>query len=316
MAWHRPVLVKEVLKFWVNPKFLSCPRIVVVDATCGEGGHSLALLKKAKKEGWLFKLHLVALDRDPEILNEAKKNLNSFRRQVNFVNANFSELDKVFEELKLKHHSGILFDLGPSTFHFKKANRGFGLSDSTLRMTYEPSAQRNASRVIHEFSEEKLAEIIKRYGEERWAKRIAKAIVEARKKQKITSAKQLAEIVASAIPRKFWPPHIHPATRTFMALRIFVNQELLHLKKGLKKALKLAEKGARLAVISFHSLEDRVVKHFFKRYASPCRDEIYGVEIEEPHLKILTPKPISPGEEEVRKNPSARSAKLRVAEKR
>ncbi len=316
---HKPVLVREVLKYWVNPVLVSDKRklVVVVDATCGEGGHSLALLKKAQKEGWLKKLQLVCLDWDPKIIERAKANLKKFARNVIFKEGNYRDLKSILNSLDIYQIDGILFDLGASTFHFKKAERGFSFSEpSFLDMRYTPNNKLTAEKVINEFPPEKLIEIIKRYGEETRAPTIVKAIVRARAQKRIKTAKELAQIIAEAIPKRFWPRKIHPATKTFQALRIFINQELNNLEQGLRQALAVLAPKARIVVLSFHSLEDRIVKRIFRLHSQPKTDMIYGVTIEPAYLKILTKKPIVPSLVEREQNPASRSAKMRVAERR
>jgi len=214
MRIHKPVLLKEVIDFWINPKILDKEKIIFVDATCGEGGHSLELLKKAKKEKWLNKLKLICIDKDPEILKLAKDNLKKFKNVI-FINDGFENLDKILEELKIKKIDGILFDLGASAFHFKKANRGFSFAeDNFLNMRFDAKERKEpfkknlkrenitAFDVVNFFSEPKLRIIIQKLGEERMAKRIASFIVERRREELIKTSKELAEIIACAIPKK------------------------------------------------------------------------------------------------------------------
>jgi len=330
---HRPVLKKEILKFWLNSKFLKNDSpIFLVDATCGEGGHSLTLLEKAKKENWLKRLILICIDLDPEILKQAKNNLKKFRDHVIFKNVNYADLAKILDELNLpagrKEINGILFDLGASSYHFKKESRGFSFrSNDPLDMRYDQRQKLSAFEVINRFPQNEMKNIIQKLGEERSAGRIANLIVKKRRIKPIKTTSELADIILEAIPKKFWHIHrdknfsghhkkIHPATKTFQALRIYVNSELNHVEKGIKEAIKKLQKGGRILVISFHSLEDRIIKRIFKEFAEPKKDEIYGKIIEQPQLYIMTKKPMLASQEELEKNPASRSAKLRVAERR
>ena len=313
--YHKPVLLKKVLKYWVNVYLLSKKkRVFIVDATCGEGGHSLALLKKAQKEGWLNKLKLICLDWDEEILKRAKKRLAAFSPCVIFKNCSYLDLDKTLSRLKIKKIDGILFDLGASSFHFKKAKKGFSFQeDSLLDMRYSKIRKETALDIVRGYSKEEIAEILKVYGEERWAKKIAEAIISVRSKKEIRTARELAEIVAQAVPRKFWGK-THPATKTFQALRIYVNKELDNVQIGVKKAVSLLSPQARILVISFHSLEDRLVKRIFRLTSEPKKDIIFGRVLKSGSLKNIGR--FFPSCLELEKNPASRSAVLRVAEKR
>lgn len=327
-TYHYPVLEKEVLNYWINPKILANllvgKKIFLVDATCGEGGHSLAILKKAKHEGWLNKLKLICLDADKEILGRAQTRLKEFSKNIIFANTNFINLTKIINDLNLKKVDGILFDLGISTFHYKISGRGFSFAKNEIldmRIEKNPKFKIQNSKltireILNNWSEEELRAIFKNYGEEKWAKRIAQKIVAVRVKKEIKTSFELAEIVARAIPKKFWPRRIHPATRVFQALRIVVNSELENLQKVLIEAKNILNSRGRILVISFHSLEDRIVKKYFRKLNLDKRDEIYGKIVQEAQFDILTKKPILVSSSELVKNPASRSAKLRIIEKR
>lgn len=290
---HKPVLVDEVISF-----LLPYQDGIVVDATVGEGGHSKAILEKVKPKT------LVALDRDIEILTVARQRLAG-HSDVIFVYGNYSRLPDLLVKEGIEEVDAVLMDLGISSFHLEDPERGFSfLQAGPLDMRLDRvGTSLTAYEVVNEWSEKRLREIIREYGEEPWAKRIARKIVEYRKEKKINSTKELADIVKSAVPRRFWPKKIHVSTRTFQAIRIAVNDELNHLKEALKGIVSLLRPGGRILVISFHSLEDRIVKHSFRKFESKGLG------------KVLTKKPIVPSQEEIEENPRSRSAKLRVFER-
>jgi len=314
--YHYSVLKNEVINFWINPKVLEKSQIILVDATCGEGGHSLAILEKAKKDNWLNKLKLICMDQDEEILNKAKVRLQKFKKNIIFINVNFINLEDELAKLNIKKIDGILFDLGISNYHYKKSNRGFSfINNELLDMRINLKQDLTAGRIVNQWGGKELKEIFKTYGEERFSPRITKFIIERRKVKPIKTSIELAEIIKKAIPRKFWPKHIHPATKVFQALRIAVNNELENLSLVLEKATNLLNQNGRILVISFHSLEDRIVKNIFKEKSATEKDLIYGSDISEPLIKILNRKPIISRKKEKNENPASRSAKLRVAEK-
>lgn len=298
-AGHTPVLVQEVLAY-LQPR----PGGVYLDCTVGGGGHAEAILQEAGETG-----RLVGLDRDPEALVVAAERLRPFGARVRLVHGDYRELSHLASVLNLTEVSGVLFDLGVSSLQLNDPSRGFSLTlEGPLDMRMDRSRGGPTAReLLHQLSAEDLTEIIRRYGEERWARRIAGRIVEERKRRPLTTTRELAEVVAAVIPRRFWPRRIHPATRTFQALRIVVNQELEGLAGALEAAARLLRPEGRICVIAFHSLEDRVVKHLFRRLAAPGAI---------PGLRILTPRPITPRPAEVMQNPRSRSAKLRAAERR
>ena len=300
--FHIPVLTKEILNY-LNLKKGG----VYIDCTLGGGGHSKAILEKIYPQG-----SLIGIDQDIEAIETAKEELRSYIDKAKLVKGNFKNLEGILSDLKIETVSGIVFDLGVSFHQLKKKERGFSFKeDSNLDMRMDLTQEFNAGILINSYSEKDLAEIFEKYGEERFSKRIARLIVTERKKEAIATTKQLADLVIRSLPRtkKRHTWRIHPATRVFQAVRIEVNQELKALEKGLNQAIKVLDNEGRICVISYHSLEDRIVKHLFKEVEREGKDQVnYG-------LKIITKKPIGPSLEEIRENPKARSAKLRVAEK-
>lgn len=282
----------------------------MIDATLGLGGHSLEILKKIGPKG-----KLMAFDQDERNLKEAKKRLKKYEKQVTFIHDNFEHL----AEFASTHHfqpDAILLDLGLSSPHIDDPERGFSFQkEGPLDMRYDRRQKLTAEKVVNTYNEEDLADILYQFGEERRSRVIAKKIVHVRKKKPITSTLQLVRVIASTIKTK---QKIHPATRTFQALRIYVNRELEVLEKALEDSLSLLKKGGRLVVISYHSLEDRIVKNFFRDQTRNC---ICPKELPicqcnfEKKLYILTRKPIIPAGIEVSHNPRSRSAKLRAAER-
>nr|WP_255427104.1 16S rRNA (cytosine(1402)-N(4))-methyltransferase RsmH [Candidatus Chloroploca sp. Khr17] len=280
-----------------------------IDCTVGAGGHALALLTASQPDG-----HLLGLDADPVALARAHERLVTggiATSQFHLCHGHFRDLTTLAEVAQLVQVDGILIDLGVSSYQLDTPERGFSFrADGPLDMRLDPTRGPTAADLIAELSEQQLADLIYRYGEERGSRRIARLIVEHRRHTPITTTATLADLVTKAIGRG-GRDRIHPATRTFQALRIAVNDELEQLTSVLPQAVALLRSGGRLAVISFHSLEDRIVKQFF-------RDESgYGGSMNErtPHLRIITRKPIIAGPDECDVNPRARSAKLRVAEK-
>lgn len=300
--FHSPVLTKEILNYLDFKK-----GGVFIDCTLGGGGHSKAILENIYPYGLL-----IGIDQDIEAIEIAKEELKIYIDKVKLVKGNFKNLEGILSDLKIETVSGIIFDLGVSFHQLKEKERGFSFKeDSRLDMRMDLTQKFNAGILINSYSEKDLAEIFEKYGEERFSKRIARLIVIERKKKAITTTKQLADLIIRSLPRtkKRHTWRIHPATRVFQAIRIEVNQELKSLKKGLNQAIRALEDKGRICVISYHSLEDRIVKHLFKEV------EREGKEQRDYGLKIITKKPIRPSSEEVRDNPKARSAKLRVAEK-
>jgi 16S rRNA (cytosine1402-N4)-methyltransferase len=283
---HVPVLVEEVVSTLVSEK-----TEIFVDATLGLGGHSEEILKRYE---WV---RVIGVDVDEEEIKIANERLKQFGKRLTIVKGNYRDLDKIIMGLGLGFVDAVLFDLGISSYHLN-SKRGFSfLEDEFLDMRMDKSQRLTAYDVVNKYPFKRLKEIIRTYGEEREAFRLADAIVRRRKLKEIKTAKELAEIVGKAKKRR---TRLHPATLTFQAIRIEVNREIDNLKEGLKKATDVLRKGGRIGVISFHSIEDRVVKEFVKKEGS---------------LIPITKKPIIPSKEEILKNPRSRSAKLRVAEK-
>lgn len=283
-----------------------------VDATLGEGGHAEHFLRTNEN------IRIAGVDADANIMEVAKKRLESFGDRVSFHNVWFNQFFAAYPD-ELPRPDGILFDLGISTFHYERGERGFSFrKDEALDMRLESGLELSAADVVNEYPEEELADIIFEYGEERLSRRIAREIVAARKKEPLQSSRQLAEIVWNAVPVSYRHGRIHPATRTFQALRIAVNGELVRLDQALTAALSVLKPGGRMAVISFHSLEDRIVKHFFREKNKSCTCppewpmcKCGGKRI----VDLITRKPVRPSEGEVAENAPSRSARLRVAEK-
>jgi len=336
---HIPVLAEQVARY-IKP----VKNKTIIDATVGLGGHSLAILKR-----WPD-CQIIGIDRDNTALKIAKQKLVRFRSRIKLIPGDFANLEKLvnnksqelfhdreiilgnqrFQKKRLKSSQleigGILFDLGISSFQLDQAGRGFSFKKAgwlDMRMdrptikNQDPKAK-TAKRVINNYSEERLTRIIRKYGEERWAKRISREISRARKNREISTTTQLAGIIRRAIPRKKWPRKIDPATKTFQAIRIEVNDELRNIGQGLDQALKILSKGGRILVISYHSLEDRIVKRKFRYWAKDCicpPDFPVCRCNKKKEVEILTKKPIRPTKKEVELNPRSRSAKLRAIEK-
>ncbi len=290
---HTSVLLKDIVNI-LDPR----PGQYFIDGTANGGGHTFALSHKLEPHG-----KIIAIDKDSALI-ERLRNHPLFSPSVIAVCDSYTNMSRITQENGIKSVAGIVLDLGYSSYHLAQSGRGFSFQkDEPLIMRYETDSSLGsgltASEVVNSFPENELADIIYKYGDERLSRRIAKAICIARKRQQIKTSGQLAEIVLSAYPKRaYWK--IQPATKTFQALRIFVNEELSDLEKVLPQAVELLEKGGKLAIISFHSLEDKIVKEFYRTKAKE------GV------VSIVTKKPIVPDRAELGENPRARSAKLRV----
>jgi 16S rRNA (cytosine1402-N4)-methyltransferase len=282
-------MVKEVIKV-LNP----IPGGTYVDATIGPGGHSEVILKLIGTRG-----KLIGIDRDNEALRAAQKRLSD--KRVTLKKGNFSDMEKLLGEDGITEVDGILFDLGLSMIQIKDPDRGLSFtSDKRLDMRMDKDQDLSAWDVVNRYSEKELERILSEFGEERLSRKISRAIVRERRRGPIETCSELSEIVEKAYGRR---GRFHPATKTFQAFRIWVNKELDELQEGLVSSVKILKRGGRLCVISYHSLEDRIVKHFIVRGSK------------EGSLKMITKKPVTPGSEEMRSNPSSRSAKLRATEK-
>ncbi len=305
--FHEPVMVKEVVEMLLADK-----KGVYVDATVGGGGHAQAILENTQA-------FVVGIDRDEEALSFAQKKLARFGRRKVLVNANYSELGEVLKNLDIEKVDGVLFDLGVSSRQLDKPERGFSFNaEARLDMRMDGRAKLTASDIVNKYEQKELAQIIRYYGEEKMAARIARAIVTKRKSAPIETTTQLAAVVTGAIPVKFRGRKIHPATKTFQAIRIAVNNEIEEIKPALHAATDALKTGGRLCVISFHSLEDRVVKNEFRSLAGGCacpKDMPFCICGRQAKLKLLTAKAQKPSAEEVQANPRARSARLRAAER-
>ena len=285
---HIPVLLKEVIKF-LDPK----PGDIILDATIDGGGHTEAILKRILPGG-----KLIGIDQDKQLLDELSS------KNIILINGNFRDLDRLFEPLKIKSLDGVLYDLGMSSSQLEESGRGFTfLKDEPLLMTYkyplEPE-DLTAEKILNNWPEKEITDILFHYGEERYARRIAKKIAEERKKKRVRTTFELTDIVGKSVPHQFWQ-RINPATKTFQALRIAVNDELNAISESLEKVWQFLIPGSRLVIISFHSLEDRIAKNFLRS------KKIEGT------AEIKTPKPIRATDEEISYNPRSRSAKLRAA---
>lgn len=289
---HAPVLRDETLD-WLRPRGDG----IYVDATLGLGGHSEALLQRTAPAG-----RVIGCEWDGEALARARERLAGFGNRLIVVHASYADLSAELERLQVDHIDGLIADLGVSSLQLDQADRGFSFRvDRPLDMRMDIRRETTAADLVGRLSEEQLADIFYHYGEERQARRIARFLVQARQEEPVTTTGRLAAIVAAAVPAKYHPPRVHVATKVFQALRIAVNGELDNLTRLLRTAPELLAPGGRIGIITFHSLEDRIVKQAFAQ---------------QPDLRVLTKKPIEPSAEEIQCNPRARSAKLRVAERR
>ena len=292
---HIPVLQKEVLEY-----FDQKPNENFIDCTIGEGGHTLAILEKNGPKG-----KVLGIEWDPELYKKLlRSDLDRLKARLILVNDNFANLEEIAKSQKFRSVSGILFDLGMSSWHLEESGRGFSFQKKEpLDMRYNPQNPLTAEKIVNYWSALEIEKILEIHGEERFSKQIAKYIISFREVKPIKTTSQLVEIIKKATPDWYHRRKIHPATKTFQALRIAVNDELNNLEKALPKALNILKPGGRIVAISFQSLEDRIIKNFLKEKAK------------ENILKILTKKPIKPSLEEIKINPRSRSAKLRAAEK-
>jgi 16S rRNA (cytosine1402-N4)-methyltransferase len=301
---HQPVLYKEIIHA-LQPRRGGR----YVDGTLGAGGHARGIMEASAPDG-----QLLGLDVDPQALALARKNLAPYEGRIHLAQASYTSLPSQLAQLEWEAVDGIVLDLGASSMQFDTPERGFSfLHDAPLDMRFGPHAVQTAADLVNKYSERELADLIYQYGEERESRKIARAIVKARP---IHTTRELVTVIESVSPRR--GDRVHPATRTFQALRIAVNEELDAIKAVLPQAMAALRSGGRLAVISFHSLEDRIVKDFFREQSrdlvNPPYEQIYEEE-RRATLKEVHRKPITPSEVEIKNNPRARSAKLRIAEK-
>jgi 16S rRNA (cytosine1402-N4)-methyltransferase len=308
-AFHKPVMVGEVVAS------LCCRAgTIYVDGTVGGGGHAAAILENTAPNGLL-----IGIDADGDAIREAGIRLAPFGDRKILVKGNFADMETILAGMNIRKVDGILLDLGVSSRQLDTADRGFSFTmDAPLDMRMDRNCRTSAADLIHTLSTDELERIIREYGEERMAGRIARAIAKGREHSPIRTTTDLAGVVVRALPRRRGPAKIHPATRTFQALRIAVNDELANLYRATVFGVERLKEGGRFSVISFHSLEDRIVKNAFRAGEKGCLcppDLPVCACGRKPTLKVLTRKPMVPDKEEIRENPRARSAKLRTAER-
>ena len=306
---HLPVLYSEVMDALAVK-----PDGTYLDGTLGGGGHSEGICQRLSENGTL-----IGVDRDKDALNAAEKRLQPYKNNKIFVQSNYADVKLILREQGIAGLDGALLDLGVSSFQLDNPERGFSyMHDAPLDMRMNADDSFTAEDVVNGYSEAELTKIIKDYGEERWAARIAQFIVKARKDKRLTSTYELVDVIKAAIPAKARREGPHPAKRTFQAIRIEVNDELGQLERSINDFIDVLNPGGRLAVISFHSLEDRIIKEAFKKRLDPCTCPpefpvcVCGRVAD---VKKVTGKPVTASEEELEQNPRARSAKLRVLEK-
>lgn len=294
---HKPVLLEEVVKFLIYQ-----PEGIYVDGTVGSGGHARLILERTAPDG-----RLIGLDWDAQAIRRARQNLASFGTRAMLINKNFKEIGEVLKSLGINKVNGILLDLGISGEQIEDGERGISFQrDGPLDMRLSAEITTTARDLVNNLSVAELRDIFRKYGEEKWADRIAQAIVRQRQSTPINTTGELVKIIRKAIP--FYHPRLHPATRTFQALRLAVNKELENLEFFLSQAPELLLPKGRMVVISFHSLEDRLVKNRFRELAKRNKQGSSA-------FRLLTPKPVTPTGAEIKSNPRARSAKLRAIEK-
>ena len=303
---HRPVMVAEVLGYLKPEK-----GDVIVDGTVGAGGHAESIVERITPGG-----RLIAIDRDPEAIDKAKERLGEMAQAVSYHCQNYRDIQSVLDNEGLTRVDGILLDLGVSSLQLDDPERGFSFrKDGLLDMRMGPDAERTAEEIVNRESEDELTRILYKYGEERWARRIARFITEARERRPIRTTHELSKVVEDAIPAGARRGRKHPARKTFQALRIAVNGETDDLKEGIDKGIECLAGAGRIVVLSYQSLEDRTVKRTFNSLAKgsncPPGDPLFY----QPVLEVLTRKVVRPSEEEIERNPRCRSAKLRAAMK-
>ncbi len=306
MTYHTPVLLQETISY-----LLTSRNGIYVDGTLGGGGHAAGLLDMLDDAGKLF-----GIDRDDDALAAARKRLEKYGDRATIVKENFKDIRTVLSQLGIKKIAGVLLDLGISSYQIDSAARGFSFrSDEKLDMRMDRSQILDADRVVNDYDEQSIGELLWNFGEEKSSRRIAKAIIRTRAKQRIESTGQFAELVERAVGRKFLNKTL---ARVFQAIRIEVNGELENLRQGLRDSIDVLESGGHIVVIAYHSLEDRIVKQAFREASMDSLRSGYAAIPDvpvNPAMKILTRKPVIPSAEEIRRNPRARSARLRAAEK-
>jgi len=306
---HKPVMLREVIEY------LECKENgIYIDGTLGRGGHTEAVLNELSNTG-----RVIAIDRDITAIEEVKKKLGDIQNLV-LIHNNYVNIPDILEKAGITAVDGMLFDLGVSSPQFDNPERGFSYNyNAALDMRMDQEENQTAADIVNTYSFDELNRIIKEYGEEKWASRIASFMVKFRAKKKIKTTFDLVELIKAAVPASARRSGGHPARRTFQALRIATNNELKQLEDMIEKVVPFLKKGGRICIISFHSLEDRIVKNKFRYLAKKCvcpPDFPVCVCNKRAELKIINTKPITASTEEISTNPRARSAKLRVAEKR
>lgn len=306
---HRPVMLEQCVKgLDIRPDG------IYVDGTLGGGGHSAAICRSLDERG-----ALIGIDRDRDALNVSSERLKEYKCQKYFVQSNYSDIKQVLNELKIEKVDGALLDLGVSSFQLDNPQRGFSyMNDAPLDMRMSQDDDFTAYDIVNDYDRNELIRVIGRYGEERWASRIADFIVKIRSDKPIESTYELVDVIKQAIPASARRTGPHPAKRTFQAIRIEVNDELSQLERAVEEFCDILAPGGRLCIITFHSLEDRIVKEIFSRRANPCtcpREFPICACGKKADIKKITGKPFVPDAEETEENPRARSAKLRIAEK-
>lgn len=305
---HISIMLQECIE-GLNIK----PDGIYVDCTLGGAGHSLEILKKLSRKG-----KLIGIDQDLDALSAAKERLKDYENAI-FVHDNFYNIEDILEELNIEKVDGILMDLGVSSYQLDEGERGFSyMQDAPLDMRMNRESPFSAYNVVNEYSLEELHDVIKSFGEEKFAKKIATIIVDRRKKKPIETTFELVDIIKASIPARFRQEGGHPAKRTFQAIRIEVNKELHILDRAITNSIEALNSKGRIAIITFHSLEDRIVKNKYKDLQDPCncpKELPMCVCNKTPIIKIITKKPIEASEEELKVNSRSKSAKLRIAEK-
>ncbi len=306
---HRSVLLDETIAY-LNIK----PDGVYADGTLGGGGHAYEVCRRLSEKG-----RYIGIDQDAAAIEAAKKRLLPFGDRVAIVRSNYEAMDRVLSDLGIRAVDGILLDLGVSSYQLDTLERGFSYKEDTvLDMRMDQRQSMTAADIVNDYSEDRLYRIIRDYGEDKFAKNIAKHIAEARKKQRIETTGQLAGIIKGAIPARVRMTGGHPAKRTFQAIRIELNRELSVLEESLDRLIDLLKPGGRLCIITFHSLEDRIVKTGFRKNENPCTcPPEFPVCVcgKKSKGKVITKKPVLPSQEELSENKRAKSAKLRVFER-
>jgi 16S rRNA (cytosine1402-N4)-methyltransferase len=307
---HTPVLFTETIES-LNIK----PEGIYVDGTLGGGGHAAGICSKLSQKGIL-----ICIDRDRDALNAAEEKLKEYNCKKHFIHSNYENIKEILSELNISGIDGAVLDLGVSSYQLDNPDRGFSyMQEGPLDMRMNKEDDLTAYTIVNEFDKEELTEIIREYGEERWAARISEFIVKERKKAPISSTFQLVDIIKAAIPASARREGPHPAKRTFQALRIYINDELGQLSRSIDHYIDVLNSKGRLSIITFHSLEDRIVKEAFNNRLNPCtcpKELPVCICNKKSDVKKVCSKPIKPSDQEIIENPRARSAKLRFIEKR